>query len=51
VGSGRQRSSSSPFHQRTYFSAHPDLSYVVLNGDQPLTSSPYQQEGFVSAST
>jgi predicted RNase H-like nuclease len=36
-----------PFHQRTYFSAHPDLSFVVLNGDRPLTSSPYQQAGFV----
>jgi predicted RNase H-like nuclease len=36
-----------PFHQRTYFSAHPDLSYVVLNGEQPVTSSPYQQDGFI----
>ena len=36
-----------PFHQRTYFSAHPDLSYVVLNGDRPLTSSPYQQDGVI----
>ena len=36
-----------PFHQRTYFSAHPDLSYVVLNGDRSLTSSPYQQDGFI----
>lgn len=34
-----------PFHQRSFFSAHPDLSYGVLNGDKPLTSSPYQQDG------
>ena len=34
-----------PFHQRNWFAAHPDLSFVVLNGDRPLTSSPYQQDG------
>jgi predicted RNase H-like nuclease len=34
-----------PFHQRSFFSAHPDLSYTNLNGDQPLRSSPYQQDG------
>ncbi len=36
-----------PFHQRNWFAAHPDLSYFVLNGDRPLTSSPYQQDGIV----
>jgi predicted RNase H-like nuclease len=36
-----------PFHQRTYFSANPDLSFVVLNEDRPLTSSPYQEDGFI----
>jgi len=36
-----------PFHQRTYFSANPDLSYVVLNGERPLTSSPYQEDGVI----
>ncbi len=36
-----------PFHQRTYFAAHPDLSFVQLNGDQPLTSSPHQPDGLV----
>ena len=36
-----------PFHQRNWFAAHPDLSYFVLNGDRPLTSSPYQQDGVV----
>lgn len=34
-----------PFHQRNWFAAHPDLSFYVLNGDRPLTSSPYQQDG------
>ncbi len=34
-----------PFHQRNWFAAHPDLSYYVLNGDRPVTSSPYQEEG------
>lgn len=36
-----------PFHQRTYFAAHPDLTFVQLNGDQPLTSSPYRDEGVI----
>jgi predicted RNase H-like nuclease len=36
-----------PFHQRNWFAAHPDLSFVVLNGDQPLTSSPYQEAGVI----
>ena len=34
-----------PFHQRNWFAAHPDLSFYVLNGDRPVTSSPYQQDG------
>jgi predicted RNase H-like nuclease len=34
-----------PFHQRNWFAAHPDLSFLVLNGDVPLTSSPYQHDG------
>jgi predicted RNase H-like nuclease len=34
-----------PFHQRNWFAAHPDLSFYVLNGDQPMTSSPYQEDG------
>jgi predicted RNase H-like nuclease len=34
-----------PFHQRNWFAAHPDLSFHVLNGDQPLRSSPYQEHG------
>ena len=34
-----------PFHQRTFFAAHPDLSYTNLNGDVPLTTSPHHHEG------
>ena len=36
-----------PFHQRTFFAAHPDLSFAQLNGDRPLTSSPHQPDGLV----
>lgn len=34
-----------PFHQRSFFAAHPDLSFTNLNGDMPLTTSPYHSEG------
>jgi predicted RNase H-like nuclease len=34
-----------PFHQRSFFSAHPDLSFTSLNGDRPLTTSPHHPEG------
>ncbi len=34
-----------PFHQRSFFAAHPDLSFTMLNGDVPLTSSPFHQDG------
>ncbi len=34
-----------PFHQRSYFAAHPDLTFAQLNGDVPLTTSPYHQDG------
>ena len=34
-----------PFHQRNWFASHPDLSFYVLNGDKPVTSSPYQADG------
>ena len=34
-----------PFHQRSFFAAHPDLSFTSLNGDIPLTTSPYHSEG------
>jgi predicted RNase H-like nuclease len=34
-----------PFHQRTFFAAHPDLTLTMLNDDRPLHSSPYQHDG------
>jgi len=34
-----------PFHQRSLFSANPDLSFTQLNDDEPLRSSPYQTAG------
>lgn len=34
-----------PFHQRSFFAAHPDLTFTQLNDDKPLTSSPHQQDG------
>lgn len=36
-----------PFHQRTFFAAHPDLTFAQLNDDVPLLSSPYQQDGML----
>lgn len=36
-----------PFHQRTYFAAHPDLTFADLNGDVPLTTSPYHEDGIL----
>ena len=34
-----------PFHQRNFFSANPDLCFVLLNEDRPLRTSPYHQDG------
>jgi predicted RNase H-like nuclease len=34
-----------PFHQRSFYSANPDLSFQVMNGDQPLTTSPFHEDG------
>jgi len=34
-----------PFHQRSFYSANPDLSFVVMNGDQPLRTSPFHEDG------
>lgn len=36
-----------PFHQRMFYAAHPDLTFVQLNNDMPLLSSPYQQDGVI----
>ena len=40
-----------PFHQRTFFAAHPDLTYLQLNDDRPLKSSPYQRDGMLERIT
>ena len=34
-----------PFHQRNFFSAHPDMSYTLLNDDVPLKTSPFHEDG------
>ena len=36
-----------PFHQRSYFAAHPDLTFAQLNNDIPLTTSPYHEDGVI----
>jgi predicted RNase H-like nuclease len=36
-----------PFHQRSFFSAHPDLSFTNLNGDVPLKTSPHHPDGLL----
>ena len=40
-----------PFHQRTFFSASPELSYAMLNEDRPVTSSPFHQDGVMERMT
>ena len=34
-----------PYHQRRVFSANPELSFYLLNGDAPTASSPFWPEG------
>ena len=34
-----------PFHQRSFFAAHPELTFTQLNADVPLTTSPYHEDG------
>jgi predicted RNase H-like nuclease len=34
-----------PFHQRSFYSANPDLSFHQMNEDQPLKTSPFHEEG------
>lgn len=36
-----------PFHQRSFFSANPELSFTLLNGDVPLRTSPFHEDGIV----
>ena len=34
-----------PYHSRSFFSAHPDVSFTVMNNDEPLETSPYHEDG------
>ncbi len=34
-----------PYHSRSFFSAHPDVSFTMMNGEEPLTTSPYHEDG------
>ena len=34
-----------PFHARNWFSGHPDISFTAMNGDEPLSTSPYHEDG------
>ncbi len=34
-----------PYHSRSFFSAHPDVSFTAMNGDVPLSTSPYHEDG------
>jgi len=34
-----------PFHSRSFFSANPDVSFTAMNGDEPLKTSPYHEDG------
>jgi predicted RNase H-like nuclease len=34
-----------PFHQRSFYSGNPDLSFQVMNGDVKLKTSPFHEDG------
>lgn len=34
-----------PFHARSFYSGNADLSFQHMNGDEPLTTSPFHEEG------
>jgi predicted RNase H-like nuclease len=34
-----------PYHSRRFFSGHPDVSFTAMNGDEPLTTSPWHEDG------
>ena len=34
-----------PYHSRRFFSAHPAVSFTAMNGDVPLKTSPYHEDG------
>ena len=41
----KRRAEIQPFHARSWFSAHPDVSFTAMNGDEPLKTSPYHEDG------
>ena len=34
-----------PYHTRRFFSAHPDVSFTAMNGDEQLKTLPYHEDG------
>lgn len=34
-----------PFHSRSWFSGQPDISFTAMNGEVPLKTSPYHEDG------
>ena len=34
-----------PFHSRSIFPAHPDVSFTAMNSDEPLKTSPWHEDG------
>lgn len=34
-----------PFHARSWFSAHPDVTFTAMNQDVPLKTSPHHEDG------
>ena len=40
-----------PFHQRNFFSAHPDMTFTLLNDEVPLTTSPFHEDGVLERLT
>jgi predicted RNase H-like nuclease len=34
-----------PFHSRSFYSANPDVSFTMMNGEEPLRTSPYHEDG------
>jgi predicted RNase H-like nuclease len=36
-----------PFHQRSFYAGNPELSFQVMNSDEPLATSPFHEEGRV----
>ena len=35
-----------PYHSRRFFPAHPDVSWTQMNGETPLKTSPWHDDGF-----